>query len=176
MQGVNVTRGLFRLWLVASATWLALVGFVIWQDVRTATQGRYQFIVQMRDGVSNPSDEESISKPFLEVFRRPSEGKFPPAFDRVEYRYQDGFDASVKAGNMVLVDFPDSTSLYVNTAFEKADQDLVARLFWDARWQRRWTAFRDMSGIVLLALIPPLLLLGLWFVGRWVVAGFRRPV
>lgn len=174
MQGVNVTRGLFRLWLVATAIWLALVAWMAWANMSDTVRGRYQFTVEMREGVSNPFDTENIFKPFLEVFRKPSEGKHPPRFDRVEYRYQDGFDASVKSGHIALVEFPDDTFLYVNTAFDKAEQDLVARNFWGQRWQRRLDALGGQAGLLWLALEPPLLLLAIWFAGRWIVSGFRR--
>ncbi|WP_157196440.1 hypothetical protein [Methylobacterium sp. 88A] len=171
---MNVTRGLFRLWLVATAVWLALVAWMTWANVSDTVRGRYQFTVEMRDGVSNPFDAENIAKPFLVIFRKPSEGKHSPRFDQVEYRYQDGFDASVKSGHMALVDFSDSTSLYVNTAFEKSEQDLVARWFWDQRWQRRLDALGGQAGLLWLALVPPLLLLAIWFAGRWIVSGFRQ--
>ena len=159
MQGVNVSGGLLRHWLVCTAAWLGLAAFIAWANITDTVRGRYQFIVQLKDGISNPFDAENIGKPFLEVYRKPSEGKFPPAFGRVEYRYQDGFDASVKESNMVLVDFTDSTSLYVNTAFEKGDQDLVARLFWEQRWQRRWAALGHQAGLLWFALVSPLLLM-----------------
>lgn len=173
MQGVNVGRGLFRLWLVASAAWLALMGFVLWQDVLTATRGRYQYAPELK-GDLKPWEQFDNKKPIEERFVKPSEAKWPAGFVRVEYQYQQGFDDRVKSGSMALVDFPDGSSLYLYRAFGQSEQELVARQFWDDRWQRRWTAFRDMSGIVLLALIPPMLLLGLWFVGRWIVAGFQR--
>ncbi|WP_081612600.1 hypothetical protein [Methylobacterium sp. 88A] len=172
LQGVNVTRGLF--WLVATAVWIALVAWMTWANVSDTVRGRYQFTVEMQEGVSNPFETENMSKPFLEVFRKPSEGKHPPRFDRIEYRYQDGFDASVKSGPMLFVDFPDDTLLYANTAFDKAEQDLVARNFRGRRWPRRLDALGGQAGLLRLALVPPLLHLAIWFAGRWIVSGFRR--
>lgn len=42
LQGVNVSRGAFRLWVVLTALWLALMAFLAWDEVSLATRGRYQ--------------------------------------------------------------------------------------------------------------------------------------
>ena len=115
LQGVNVTRGLFRLWLVASATWLALIGFVLWQDVLTATHGRYQYAAELKEDLK-PWEQYDNKKSVADLFSKPSEAKWPAGFSRVEYQYQKGLDDRVKDGGMALVDFPDGSSLYLYTA------------------------------------------------------------
>lgn len=174
LRRVNVSRGGFRLWVVLTALWLAFVAFLAWDEVSIATRGRYQYAPEMRDGIENSFDQEHIAKPFAEVFKKPSEARQPPHFSRVEYEYRKGFDEAVTSGNLLLVDFPDGTQLYLNSAFEKPERDLVGRRFWERRWGRRLDALGQEGSLIGLALVPPLLLLAAWFVGRWVLAWFRQ--
>ncbi|BAQ45977.1 hypothetical protein Maq22A_c13910 [Methylobacterium aquaticum] len=173
LQGVNVSRGAFRVWVVLTALWLALVGFLAWEGVSDATRGRYQYAAELKEDVK-PWEEYDTKKPISELFKKPSEAKWPASFSKIEYQYQANFDASVKDGSQTVVDFPNGTSLYLYTAFGKPEQEVVSRWFWEKRWQRRLDAMGGQGPLLAFAIVPPLLLLVLWFVCRWVIAGFRR--
>jgi len=169
---MNFSRGFFRLWAVLTAIWLVLAGLIAWMNVSDATIGRYQYALEAKGGVDNPF--EGPPRPTEEIFAKPSEARYPPNFSRLDYQYWQGFDDAVKAGTMNRVEFPDATSLYVSTAFGQSEAELVCRWFWEGRWRRRLEALGRQGTLLGWAVIPPLLLLAAWFVGRWIVAGFRR--
>lgn len=172
MFRMNYSRGFFRLWAVLTAMWLVFVCFIAWINISDGTFGRYQYALEAKEGVANPF--EGPARPTEEIFAKPSEAKSPPNFSRLDYQYWQGFDDAVRAGTMKRVDLPDATSLYVLTAFGQSEAELVCRWFWEGRWRRRLEALSRQGTLLGWAIIPPLLLLMAWFVGRWIVAGFRR--
>ncbi|MCE4222145.1 hypothetical protein HCU64_00125 [Methylobacterium sp. C25] len=172
MHRVNVARGAFRIWTVLSVLWLGIISFLAWDAVSYEMIGNYQYAGELREDLgSEPFDSK---RPIAEVFKKPSQAKWPASFSKIEFRYQSNFDASVKDGTQIVVDFPDGCVLYLYTAFGKQEQELVGRWFWEKRWKRRWNALARQSYLLWVALVPPLLLFALWFIGRWIVAGFRR--
>ncbi|TGD99883.1 hypothetical protein EU555_11325 [Methylobacterium nonmethylotrophicum] len=170
---MNVSRGAFRLWVVLTGLWLALVGFFAWDEVTRTTRGHYQYAAELKEKV-DPWEAYQNKRPIAELFKKPSETKWAASFSKIEYQYQAGYDAAVKEGSQVVVDFPDGSTLNLYTAFAKPEQELVGRWFWENRWQRRLDALSQQGPLLAIALVPPLLLLAVWFVGRWVLAGFRR--
>lgn len=173
LSRVDLRRGLLRIWIVLTVLWLAAVAVFAWLEVSDATGGRWQYAVEMKSDMK-PWDPYDPAKSFDEQFEMPSKAKRPPSFSKVEYQYLKGFDDYVKQGRMNLVDYPDGSSLYLNVAFAKPEQELVTQWFWDRRWGRRWTALSDRSWLVPTAIVPPLLLLVAGLTVGWIVKGFRR--
>lgn len=171
MARINLARGLLRLWIVLSLLWVAFVGWLAWDSVRSATIGRRQYAIEFKEG--KKPWEMYDGKTMKDVVARPSENRHPLSFTKVEYRYLQGFDASVSKGALVLIDFPDSSLLYIGTFFYKPDQETISRWYWDGRWFRRWEVAQREAWLLPFAVVPPLALMLLGFVVRWIARGFR---
>lgn len=170
---VDLRRGLLRIWIVLTVLWLAAVAGFAWLEVSDATGGRWQYGLEMKSDLK-PSGRNDPAKSFDEQFEMPSKAKRPPSFSKVEHRYLQGFDDYVREGRMSLLEYPDGSSLYLNVAFAKPEQELVSKWFWDRRWGRLWTALSYRSWLVPTAIVPPLLLLVAGLTVGWIVKGFRR--
>jgi hypothetical protein len=171
-NAVNLRRGLLRVWIVAAILWIISVSCLALVSVSEATSWRWQYVAEiLEDGVSRGRFDLN---PYDYVFVAPSKSKFPASFDKVEHNYIDSFEESVTKGELVRIMFPDSTSLYIWARYPKNEQELVSSWFWDARWKRRWSLLREQSWLLPVALIPPLILLMIGFVVRWILKGFQN--
>jgi hypothetical protein len=164
---MNWNRGLLRLWVLITVLWLGFVGYLA-SDVflkRVPFRGDYQYEIQTKDMPWNID----WSKPLYEIIYAPGKGLFPDAFSPVDEKYIQEWDARVKAGNLIRLDFSDSSALYLNAGLSKQDQEYLSRLFWDRRWRRYWSKIAPwLAG----AFGPPLSLLILGFAIGWVRRGF----
>lgn len=173
LKQINISRGALRLWIVATSLWLVFVGFLTWDAVSLTTRGRYQYVEQLKDDLE-PWQAFDGKRSITEAFVMPSASKIPASLFKIEYQYQAGFNDAAKAGTLKTVDFPDNSTLYIRAAYDGSDQNLISQWFWEQRWERRLDALKQEVGLILFGLIPPILLLLIWFVSRWVLAGFRR--
>lgn len=93
--------------------------------------------------------------------RSPSAERLSVDFHSVDWQTKSDFD---KNADMIRVDMPDGSRIYMTAEYNDADRNYIARQFWDQRWGRWGYA----AGIVALwALVPCALLfiLGYAFCG-----------
>jgi hypothetical protein len=173
LQSINFTRGALRIWIVLTLVWLGLVGVAIWNAASSETIGRYQYTEELRDGI-NPWEAFDGKKPYAEVFLKPSAAKGAPVFGKVEWQYQGAFDKAVEGGSKKVAKLPDGYTLYIPVSLDASENDILVNAFWDSRWKRQVSALGQQHVLAGIAVVPPLFLLLAWFVGRWVVAGFRK--
>jgi hypothetical protein len=102
--------------------------------------------------------------------RSPSAEKLSVNFTEVGYEYVDRWNQSVKDGTMVIIRQPDRSSLYLDTYLNKADQNYIARAFWNQRWSR-YASFAKLW-LPILAIPPVVLFLLGWSILR-VCRGFK---
>jgi hypothetical protein len=118
---MNWVRGLFRIWLLFSVLWLASVGYfaskVFWVPV--PFYGNYQHSPQIKE----MPWKTDWSKPYYEITDAPGKGKFPESFATLDDQYVEKWDADVKAGRTVEINFPDGTYLYLTAQLTKDDQN-----------------------------------------------------
>jgi hypothetical protein len=50
----------------------------------------------------------------------------PVSFSQLSYEYFDAWDRNVKDGKMVIISYPDHSSLYLDTDLTKEDQNYIA--------------------------------------------------
>jgi hypothetical protein len=159
--------------VLISVLWL--VGFicVFWRDLTKPYPmgGNFQHVTQTKD----MPWKTDWSKPYYEIAYAPGKGSFPEAFATVADDVVQEWDKSVKSGSLQVVNFPDRSSLYVNSQLAETDKRLLAEMFWEKRWSR---CFFTIFGWVKWAFGPPLGLLALSLAIAWVLKGFRltRPV
>jgi len=120
---MNWKLGLFRLWFLATALWVLGVGYFAFLafDKPTPFRGDYQYSEQLKDVPWNTD----WSKPLYEIIDPPGKGRFPDEFSPVEEKYIEQWDADVKAGKMVIIEFPDFSSLYLSAQLTKEDQTYI---------------------------------------------------
>ncbi|OKO69373.1 hypothetical protein AC630_37060 [Bradyrhizobium sp. AS23.2] len=92
--------------------------------------------------------------------------------------YFDRFDASFKA-NHKQVEFPNNVTLFVVTSIPDAVVEVKAKEFYqsysaprDGEMRAAWLDY--WSKVAMVAVAPPLALLGLGLVLGWIFAGFKR--
>jgi hypothetical protein len=111
------------------------------------------------------------TKPFYEVSYAPGKGRFPDKFSEMSDDTVQKWDALFKTGELLKVEFPDRSALYLSPGLTKEDQTLLAKLFWDQRWSRYFgKVWPWLAGAVLPAF--SLLIFGLAF--GWIVRGFKK--
>jgi hypothetical protein len=171
LYSMNWSRGLFRIWLLSSLLWLAVISY--WASsvflVPRPFAGSYQYSWPLKE---KPWDTD-FSKPFYEIAYPPGKGEFPDSFDPVEDEYIQQWDADVKAGKMVTIDFPDGASLYLSSQLTKDDQRLLSQEFWSDRWHRYASKLLPW---LKLAFGPPIALFLAGLATRWIGRGFRKVV
>jgi hypothetical protein len=92
--------------------------------------------------------------------------------------YSDSFDASFKAGHY-KIEFPNNVTLFVANTVPEATVKAKASEFYKTYSETRAgemssARFNFWGAAFLVAMIAPLVLLGLGFVVAWIVAGFVR--
>lgn len=165
---MNWKRGLLRTWLLISAIWVLIVGYLA-TDVflkPVPFGGNYQYVRPIKEMPWNTDWSNS----YYETHHAPGRGPFPDSFSTLEDRYIEEWDKHVKAGTMHRISFPDRSTLYLSVELTEADQTYLSRLFWDQRWTRY---FEQVWPWLRLALGPPLAALILGSALGWVVRGFR---
>ena len=167
---MNVGRGLFRGWILLTALWLIGAGAFAYFIIRDEfSRWKWQYIHIMRDDVPHPN-EVDWSRPYYEIMRSPSAEKLHVTFAELEYQYVRAWNERVEEGKMVLKEMPDHSSLYLDADFTKADQEYLAKAFWDQRWWR-YVSFIKFWGPMLL--VPPIVLFILGWAILWVGRGFK---
>jgi hypothetical protein len=168
LSTMNWTQGLFRIWLLASVFWIATTSYFASRALAPFPfGGNYQYTWQIKE-MPWVTD---WSKPFYEIANAPSKGKFPDSFSPIEPQHIEEWDKDVKSGKMVSIHFPDESYLYVTAQLTKADQEILARTYWDQRWHRYFDKFLPWLELVF---GPPLGILLAWLAIRWIGRGFVK--
>jgi hypothetical protein len=130
----------------------------------------YQWVVLMRKDVKEPW-KLFQDLPLYQIAVSPSKDSRAVSFNNLDYEYWTQWNKDVDAGKTVLVNFPDSSKLYLNAELTKEDQTYLSKAFWDQRWERWGAMSLPFLGAIFL---PPLalLLLGAFLV--WVGRGFAH--
>ena len=144
---MNWKQGLFRVWLVLSALWIAGVCVQAVPSVRKSLEAIYAL-----DGLAGLDLSKLTDAQMLRFSVLPPP---PPGFT---------LDGSV-------VQFPDGGRLSLPQHIAKDAEEFIARCFWEQRWSRWWAAVSDR---VLWGFLPPAALLFLGYALFWVSHGFRR--
>jgi hypothetical protein len=166
---MNWKSGLFRVWLVASACWIAPVAWVAYVIIvnpylaeNAATAARQPFIQAC---LSNPPVVPTAAPPTLvpipraavEYLRAHADEKSPFPADRNVFSCFDGLAAPYRP----LEDFIPSKLADFFPPHGIADSSLIPI----------WTR---LAQYIAFAAWPPLAAILLWWIGLWIAAGFRR--
>lgn len=166
---MNVRRGLWRSWIFLTVLWVigtAALAYMIMPD--SMASRKYQYVYHMRSDVPDPNKVD-WTKDFYSLMESPSKGNLASTFDIMTYQLATSWDEDVKKGTLISAEFPDKSHLYLSAQMTKADQDYVAKAFWNQRWGRWVTeALPWVAG----AVVPPILLLLLGSFLFWVFRGF----
>jgi hypothetical protein len=150
VEPVNVRRGLFRLWVVLSVIWAAIVGTFFWDQVASPwlPLKNYGHNTSKFAEFAEFADSSFLKPEFTEKFRVIGFGHF-------------------------------NVDLYVRRTVPEADLEAIADRFFskfvEPRQaeieQRRWAALKDAGAI---AAIPVAVVFILGAALFWAFAGFRR--
>jgi hypothetical protein len=163
---MNVSRGLFRAWILVSVLWAVGAGsiaYITWLPDKVS--GAFQPSGALKDGLK--PWQVDYSKPFYDVMRSPATEKLTVAFFPVAPRDRADWD---KDNTMVVVEMPDGSHLYMHAGYTKEDLAYIAGQFWD----QRWTRWLSLVGVIVMWVIgPSLLLLIFGYSFLWVGRGFK---
>jgi len=146
---MNVGRGLFRAWILVSVLWIILGGSVIAYTIvgPDTIWGSFQpWLTDEEVGLPPRAEQKQLSRSFSPI--------------------------RLVRDNMVRVEMPDGSQLYVLDSLSEADRTRIAEQFWDQRWSR-WG--RAAATVALWSFVPCLLLFILGYSLLWVGRGFTRP-
>lgn len=163
---MNVSRGLFRAWIVVSVIWSLCAGAFAYVVISPDTvRGRFQPAGSIKDGL--PPWQVDSNRPFYDVMRSPSAEKLSVQFFPVDWQKQIDWE---KDASMMLVDLPDQSRLYIHAKYNDADKNYIAAQFWAQRWSR-W-GYAALI-VCLWAVIPCLLIFAVGYALLWVGRGFK---
>jgi hypothetical protein len=166
---MNVSRGLFRAWIVFSVLWLSVMVALGYQSIsQELTSTKYQYVVRL---LPNADPNKTWKSSPYEVIESPSKSKSVIEFDTVGYQYLDQWKKLATEGKLTVVAFPDSSEVYILDALNEADKILIAAAFWDQRWARWWKVFFPWLAITLAG---PLVLFCLGAALIWIARGFLK--
>jgi hypothetical protein len=171
---MNVGRGLFRAWILVTVLWCFGVGALAYTIVPDQlSHGKWQYVYEMRDRKDVPDWAIDWKRPLYEIMRSPSIEKLKVGFSELGYEYVQQWDKHVAEGRM-MASFPDGSLLYLDKQLTQADQECLARAFWDQRW-RRYAEIGKTWAAVLVG--PPIALFIIGWALLWVGRGFKaaRP-
>ncbi|MGO4667714.1 hypothetical protein [Bosea sp. 2RAB26] len=167
---MNVGRGLFRAWIVATLLWIIGVAALAYTLIPDSLRGeRYQYVYQMRPDLK-PSEENDFTRPVYDLMRSPSKESLPVKFGGLEYQYWDEWDKSVAAGTLMVPKVPDGAKLYLNSSLTNEDKNYIIKAFWDQRWER-WLP--HIWPWIIGTGVPPIILFILGWALLWIGRGFR---
>jgi len=165
---MNFRRGLFRLWLLLSIFWIVGASALAIQSVtKEIHQQKFQYDAILRDG---RGWKEDWNRPFYELYKSPREAGIPK-FREISSEKLSEFEERAKKETVLIVEMPDSSRLYLDSALGKDDLSFLAKEFWDQRWSRWWHGSWHW---ILWAFVPPVLTLAIGFALFWVFRGFRQ--
>ena len=166
---MNVSRGLFRAWIVTSILWIIGAGTLAYINIAPTVRGTFSPIVTVKKSAAASTTNETISK-----IIDGSSGQFydivvSPANERSRVEFSLLEKPTTDTNNLIV--FPDGSQLYVVRGYNEIDRNYIKEQFWDQRWGRWGYA----AGIVALwAFIPCIVLLALGYAFLWVGRGFYR--
>jgi hypothetical protein len=155
---MNVRRGLFRLWVVATAGYLLLAAAYFFRNVREEFAAAALF----RHGLTRFGDEALVPVPCAQA-----RGKEGVDFSKLIYPEHGNKIICWYSRSKVRTLFPEYSDL--------SDGDLTNRAYKKAGIERSlphpWTTLMKSAGLLLL---PPLVLLLVGWSLVWAFAGFRK--
>lgn len=155
---MNLKRGLFRVWIVASICWLIFVGSVSYWGVQRQIAEADAFQRMKREGF------------VIGTFCNEAKGQENVDFNRSGKAFDDAAKETTGVdGAWCQYSLAGYRRAHPEEASKTDDQILAANFITDYShpWQ---TAFQGF----LFAVAAPIALLLIWFVGAWVVSGFAR--
>jgi hypothetical protein len=165
---MNVSRGLFRAWVVISILWIIGASAMAYSIVvPQKVYGNFQAINMMKTGLV-PSQFDP-SKPFYSMVRSPSAEKLKVLFTHINWDTKTNFD---KNAFMTKIAIGDGSTIYLPAKYNSADRAYIVDQFANQRWQR-WA--HAIWIIVLWAIVPCAVLFPLGYAFLWVARGFSRP-
>lgn len=163
-------RGFIRIWVCLCIVWAAIVLLTFSREfsISHIQGGTYQYV----EPTKTMPWETDWQASYYETHFAPGKGPEPDRFAILDSQYIPDWEKAVREGRIVHVAMPDDSQLYITAQLEKPDQELVARTF----WQQRWNRYAIKLGKPLAILVaPPLLLLVVGFAFWWIGRGFRSP-
>lgn len=158
---MNIRRGLFRVWLVLSLFWVAVVG---WVGMDTITSDRW---------LKGPEPWEKEDVMFLPVRCENARGTPPGDYEKLEAfepwnRYRGAVEACYYTEEKFRANFPEYADL--------SRKDVSTRLYKQIGWEPVYDGdkFAKTKHVASIALLPPLALLIIGSMIAWAVSGFRR--
>ena len=167
---MNVRRGLFRTWVVASTFWIAAT--VIAAPVivpQTLTGWKFQYVSITKPDID--VQKADWSRPFYELMQSPTVIGITPKFTEVATPYISDWDKRAQDGRLQIVAFADDSKLYLQSDMSKDDKEFIIQNF----WAQRWTRWGWLCGEWTLIALGPVL--GILVIGRalmWVAKGFAE--
>jgi len=169
---MNIRRGFFRIWAVLSS---ASVAIVFWWSYPQIKDQFGQQILSHDMPIECNLAKGQIDTDFY-------------ALDKNTSSMPDGFEleqsSTVKSDDLKFDDLvPGNICWYHPIKFRKffpeysdlSDDALRQKLYQKANLQQTWPhPWEVLSTTIRNAAIFPLIMLGLWFTGYWIVAGFRN--
>ncbi|QKD03516.1 hypothetical protein [Mesorhizobium loti] len=155
---MNLRRGLFRVWIVASICWLIFVGSVTYWGVQRQIAEGDAFQRMKRDGF------------VIGTFCDEAKGQENVDFDKAGKAFNEAMkDTAGQEREWCQYSLAGYHKAHPEEASKTDDQILAANFITDDShpWQ---TAFYGLVA----AAAAPLAVLLVWFVGTWVMAGFRK--
>jgi hypothetical protein len=133
--GMNVSRGLFRAWILVTVLWCIVIAALAYNIVHDkVSHWKWQYVHQMRKDIE--PWKVDWTRPYYENMRSPSVEKRAVNFSELGYEYVAAWSKHVTEGTMTTNSFPDGSLLYLNTDLTEADQQYLAQAFWHQRWWR----------------------------------------
>lgn len=116
---MNVSRGLFRVWIVVSVLWLLGTIALAWSELPSQIAGtRYSYVYEIRDDI----DVSKIdwNKSIYELMRSRSRENLSPKFAQLEREYWSDWDKRVENGTIRRLQYPHG-KLYLDGGLTQAD-------------------------------------------------------
>src|SRR5262245_58674362 len=98
---MNVSRGLFRAWILVSLLWVMAVvafGYALFFD--TFRHEKWSYVHRLRDGVSIKAID--WNQPLYQYIRSPKEETLVPEFDKISYTELDYWEKAQKEGRVTV--------------------------------------------------------------------------
>lgn len=163
-RGLNIRRGMMRLWAAISITWFLAIAAYGAHDYSkwAASPGKYQYVIQIK-----PKYEDNDAKTgFYSLFVAPTKTIDPPTFSLIKTHFNDW---SEMMRQMQAIDFPDNSVLFLDADLTRDDKTYLSKNFWK---QRQHRLIEQVLPWILLSLAPPFVLLLLGLGVGWVFSGF----
>src|SRR5215210_7503330 len=164
-RAMNVSRGLFRTWVLVTVLWLCLavlMGLTSRLPFGSNSTGAFQYV-------------PNLSLLSVQQLKDIVAGRWPSAlpsalddksaeFSELDYAPLLEWNSLVADGKLSLRELPDGSKLYFRSSDSPEEKEYLAREFWGGRWSR-W--FKNMYPGILIALTQPIALFIFGYACLW---------